>query len=323
MDILHNMRVFTGVVNAGGFTAAASGMGITTVHASRAVAELETHLNARLLNRTTRRVALTETGARFLSRCEQILEAVDQAEAEARDALFRPSGKLRVHAMGSFSQHYVVPAVGRYQQLYPDVRIELTLTQRIPDLIEEGYDVSLVASTGLEDSGLISQRLGTAFSVVCASPEYLMKYGVPERPEELVSHTCLQIESPVFRSDLWTFRRMDDIKNIELGLSTFKVNVADAMVIAVKSGFGIGLLPIYTAMDGLSSGELKRILPDYLSQEMSVYALYLSREFLDAKIRTWVDFLREEIPKRLAEDSAKLRSGSPVQSGVALGIVPD
>jgi DNA-binding transcriptional LysR family regulator len=308
MDVLHNMRVFSGIVYAGSFTAAASDMGITPVHASRAVAELETLFNARLLNRTTRRLALTETGARFLARCEQILGAVDEAEAEARNAYLRPSGRLRVHAMGSFSQHYVVPAVSRYQELFPDVRIELTLTQHIPDLLDEGYDVSLVASTGLEDSGLISQTLGTAFSILCASPEYLSTHGIPRRPEELVSHTCLQIESPVFRSDLWTLRSMDEIENIKLGLSTFKVNVADALVVAVKGGFGIGLLPIYTAMDGLSSGELKRILPDYVSQEMNIHALYLSREYLDAKIRTWVDFLREDMPKRLAEDVAKLRS---------------
>lgn len=102
---------------------------------------------------------------------------------------------------------------------------------------------------------------------------------------------------------------MDDVENIDLGLSIFKVNVADAMVVAVKTGLGIGLLPVYTAIDGLSSGELKRILPDYVSQEMDIFAMYLSREFLDAKIRTWVDFLREEIPKRLSDDVGTLRSG--------------
>ncbi|SAL19530.1 LysR family transcriptional regulator [Caballeronia udeis] len=309
MDILHNMRVFTRVVDAGSFTAAASSMDITSGQASRAVSELETHVQARLLNRTTRRIALTDTGARYFGKCQHILESVDQAEAEARDAFFRPSGKLRVHAMGSFSQHYVVPAVGRYQQLYPDVRIELTINQRMPDLLEEGYDVSLVASTRLEDSGLISQRLGTAFSIVCASPEYLAKHGVPQCPADLVGHIGLQIETPVYRSNLWSLRRMDDVENIELGLPIFKVNVADAMVVAVKTGLGIGLLPVYTAMDGLSSGELKRILPDYVSQEMDIFAMYLSREFLDAKIRTWIDFLREEIPKRLSDDVGKLRYG--------------
>jgi DNA-binding transcriptional LysR family regulator len=312
MDMLHNMRVFARVVDAGSFTAAASSMDITSGQASRAVSELETHVQARLLNRTTRRIALTDTGARYLGKCQHILESVDQAEAEARNAFFRPSGKLRVHAMGSFSQHYVVPAVGRYQQLYPDVRIALTINQRIPDLLEEGYDVSLVASTGLEDSGLISQRLGTAFSVVCASPEYLAKHGVPQCPADLVGHVCLQIETPVYRSNLWSLRRMDDVENVDLGSPTFKVNVADAMVVAVKTGLGIGLLPVYTAADGLLSGELKRILPDYVSQEMDIFAMYLSREFLDAKIRTWVDFLREEIPKRLSDDVGKLRSSLPI-----------
>ena len=298
MDILHNMRVFTRVVDAGSFTAVASSMDITAGQASRAVSELETHVRARLLNRTTRRIArriaLTDTGARYLGKCQHILESVDQAEAEARDAFFRPSGKRRVHAMGSFSQHYVVPAVGRYQHLYPDVRIELTINQRMPDLLEEGYDVSLVASTRLEDSGLISQRLGTAFSSVCASPEYLAKHGVPQCPADLVGHIGLQSETPVYRSNLWSLRRMDDVENIELGLPIFKVNVADAMVVAVKTGLGIGLLPIYTAMDGLSSGELKRILPDYGLRKWTYLPCIFPASFLTQKFeRGSIFFVRK------------------------------
>ena len=181
MDTLQNMRVFVRVVEAGSFTGAAQHLNTTTAYASRAVSDLEAHLRTRLLNRTTRRIALTEAGERYLQRCEQILAYVDQAEAEASDAHARPSGKLKVHAMTSFGQHYVVPAVGRYQKRYPDVHIELTLAQRVPDLLDEGYDV--VARAGapdLPDSGLVSQRLGSAFSIACASPAYLERHGVPQ-----------------------------------------------------------------------------------------------------------------------------------------------
>ncbi len=169
MDTLQNMRVFVRVVDAGSFTAAAQQMNSTTAYASRAVSDLEAHLRTRLLNRTTRRIALTEAGERYLQRCEQILAYVDQAEAEAGDAHARPSGKLKVHCFTSLGQHYLVPAIARYRERYPDVHVELTLAQRMPDLLDEGYDVAIVVGRDLPDSGLVSQRLGESHSVVCAS----------------------------------------------------------------------------------------------------------------------------------------------------------
>lgn len=148
MDTLQNMRVFVRVVEAGSFTAAAQHLNTTTAYASRAVSDLEAHLRTRLLNRTTRRIALTEAGERYLQRCEQILAYVDQAEAEASDAHARPAGRLKVHSMTSFGQHYVVPMISRYQERHPSVQVDLTLAQRMPDLLDEGYDVSLVLASG-------------------------------------------------------------------------------------------------------------------------------------------------------------------------------
>jgi DNA-binding transcriptional LysR family regulator len=295
MDTLQNMRVFVRVVEAGSFTGAAQHLNTTTAYASRAVSDLEAHLRTRLLNRTTRRIALTEAGERYLQRCEQILAYVDQAEAEAGDAHARPSGKLKVHAMTSFGQHYVVPAVGRYQERYPDVHVELTLAQRMPDLLDEGFDVSLALATGLPDSGLVSQRLGSAFSIACASPA------------DLTRHTCLQMVTPVFPPDKWSFGGPQGEETITLGPATFQVNVAEAMVVAVSQGMGVGLIPIYSAISGLRSGKLVWLLPDYTSQEMNLYALYASRQYLDAKIRTWVEFLRDELPATLAADQQELR----------------
>ena len=307
MDTLQNMRVFVRVVEAGSFTGAAQHLNTTTAYASRAVSDLEAHLRTRLLNRTTRRIALTEAGERYLQRCEQILAYVDQAEAEAGDAHARPSGKLKVHAMTSFGQHYVVPAVGRYQQQYPDVHVELTLAQRMPDLLDEGYDVALVLATDLPDSGFVSQRLASAFSIACASPAYLEQHGVPQKPSDLVGHTCMQMVTPVSPSAQWRFSGPDGEELIELGAPTFQVNVAEALAVAVREGMGIGLLPIYSAISGLRSGELVWLLPGYKSQEMNVYAMYPSRQYLDAKIRTWVELLREQIPATLAADQTELR----------------
>lgn len=307
MDTLQNMRMFVRVVESGSFTAAAQHLNTTTAYASRAVSDLEAHLHTRLLNRTTRRIALTEAGERYLQRCQQILAYVEEAEAEASDAHARPSGKLRMHAMASFGAHYVVPAIGRYQQRYPDVHIELTLSQRIPDLLDEGYDVSLVLGYDLPDSGLISQRLGTAFSIACASPAYLERRGVPRTPADLAHHVCLRLATPAFSFDKWNFDGPQGVETFTLPGSTFQVNGAEAMAIAVSEGMGMAVLPTYAAMRWLKSGQLVWVLPEYTSQPMSIYALYPSRQYLDAKIRTWVDFLYDELPATLAAEQVALR----------------
>ncbi|HEV3432267.1 MAG TPA: substrate binding domain-containing protein, partial [Paraburkholderia sp.] len=191
--------------------------------------------------------------------------------------------------------------------LYPDVHVELTLAQRMPDLLDEGYDVALVLATDLPDSGFVSQRLTSAFSIACASPAYLERYGVPQTPRDLVNHRCLQLVTPVFPASQWQFTGPSGLETIDLGPATFQVNVAEAMAVGVREGMGVGLLPIYSAISGLRSGELVWILPEYRSQEMTVFAMYPSRQYLDAKIRTWVEMLRETLPATLAKDQTELR----------------
>ena len=307
MDTLQNMRVFVRVVESGSFTGAAQHMNTTTAYASRAVSDLEGHLHTRLLNRTTRRIALTEAGKRYLQRCQQILAYVEEAEAEAGDAHARPSGKLRIHAMASFGGHYVVPAVGLYQQRYPEVSVELTLAQRIPDLLDEGYDVSVVLGYHLPDSGLVSQRLGSACSIACAAPSYLERQGVPRTPADLPNHVCLRLVTPGSEFDKWNFDGPHGVESYTLPSAPFQVNGAEAMAIAVREGMGVAILPTYTAMHWLGKGDFVWIMPEYTSQPMNIYALYSSREYLDAKIRTWVDFLREQFPQTLAAEQTVLR----------------
>lgn len=307
MDTLQNMRVFSRVVEAGSFTAAAHQLNTTTAYASRAISDLEAHLRTRLLNRTTRRIALTEAGERYLQRCEQILAFVDQAEAEAGDAHARPSGKLKVHAMAGVGQHYVVPMISRYQKQHPSVQIELTLAQRVPDLLDEGFDVSVVLGTDLPDSGLISQRLGSIYSIACASPAYISERGAPQTPADLAHHTCLQLITPVFPPDKWSFDGPDGHETVFIGPGPFAVNVAEAMAVALCEGMGIGILPTSSALPALRAGRLVRVLPEYTMQMLTVYALYSSRQYLDAKIRTWVEFLRAELPATLAADEKSLQ----------------
>ena len=310
MDTLQNMRVFVRVVEAGSFTAAAQQMGLTTAHVSRAVADLERHLRTRLLNRTTRRIALTEAGERYLLRCQQIMSYVEEAEAEAGAAYVKPSGRLRIHAMTSFGQRYVIPAISSYQKRYPDVAVELTLAQRIPDMLEEGYDVSLVLARELPDSGLIFRQLGSTFSMLCASPAYIDKHGMPQKPADLANYTCLQLVSPVSPLDEWVIEGPDGMDTIAVK-SNFQVNVAEAMLASIREGMGIGVLPIYSAVDPLRAGTIVRVLPQHRMQQMGVYALYPSRQYLDAKISTWVDWMHESVDKALQEDHQALeRIGS-------------
>ena len=201
MDTLHNMRVFVAVVESGSFTGAAQTLQTTTAHVSRAVAHLETHLRTRLLHRTTRRIALTEAGQRYLARCEQILAYVEEAEAEAGHAQARPEGRLRVHSMTGIGQHYVIRAIAGYRALHPEVRFDLTMANRIPDLLEEGFDLAIVVAAELPDSGFVSQQIGHTYSILCASPAYLQEHGQPQTPAELANHACLRFISPVVSFD--------------------------------------------------------------------------------------------------------------------------
>ena len=329
MDTLNNMRIFVRVVEAGSFTAAARYLDSTTAQVSRAIADLEQHLRARLLHRTTRRISVTEAGQRYLQRCERILSFVDEAEAEAAHANVRASGTLRIHGMTSFGQRYLVPSLARYRENHPEVSIELTLSQRTPDLIDEGYDVAVVIASSLPDSGMISQRLGSVFSVLCASPDYIARRGAPVSPDELSTHACLQFQTSFFPMDTWVFEPPgeDDAAAlnaasgsttrdgallrrhvVHLGDSPLRVNVAEAMNAALREGMGIGLLPSYAAIESLQNRSLVRLFSHYQLPRFQVYALYPSRQYIDAKIRTWIDFLSETLPQAMASDDALLRT---------------
>lgn len=306
MDTLHCMRVFAKVVAEGGFAAAARKLNLTTSVTSRAVSALENHLGSRLLYRTTRNIALTEAGERYLHRCRQILANIDEAEAEAGSARQHPTGCLRVHALSSFGHHLVVPAVLRYQEQFTALRVELTLSGAVPDILEDGYDVSIVVAPTLPDSGLISVRLGSIPGIVCASPQYLAKQGEPKKPEDLRDHRCLQLATPVFPFNKWMFDGAEVPFAVDIGVPRYAVNVIEALEPAIRTGLGIGILPAGIALPGLTSRSLVRVLCGYDVQPVVVHALYQSRQFVDAKIRTWISFLREDLTATFEADRQAL-----------------
>jgi DNA-binding transcriptional LysR family regulator len=302
-----NMKVFVRVAETGSFTAAATLSDLATGQVSRIISELEVHLRSRLLNRTTRKVALTESGQRYLLRCKEVLALVDLSEAEAAQANSEPIGVLRVHAPLTFGQVYVVPALTRYLEANPLVSADLTLSQRIPDLLHEGYDVSLrIAGDALPDSALVSAKICDMPCVLCAAPAYIKRRGAPHSLGDLASHACLPLVTPHFAVESWTFFGEEGQVDVKLPAARLRTNSADALAVALTEGLGIGVLPMLSALPALRSGALVRVLADYQLQSTSVFALYASRLYLDRKIRTWIDSLRDFVAVELGGNVAGL-----------------
>lgn len=316
MDRIANMQAFLRVVESGSFTAAGETLDTSAAAMSRAVSELEAHLKIRLLNRSTRRLSLTDAGQRFLVRCRLILEDLESAEAEAKNAYDHPSGMLHIHSYASVGQHYVLPAISRYRKLHPDVTIDLTLLQRSPDLFKGNCDVAIVAANSLPDSELVSHHIGSAFNVLCASKKYLDTHGVPKVPSDLLHHSCLILQTPAFSADYWTLEGPLEQETLKVS-GPVKTNIAESLLVAAREHMGIATVPIYAAMQDLRDETLVRVLPDYVLQRMNIYAIYASRRFTDAKIRTWVEYLKVWMPDAIARDQAALQemSGSPAGVG--------
>jgi DNA-binding transcriptional LysR family regulator len=313
MDTLQNMRVFARVVESGSFTAAALSLNSSTGAMSRAVSELEDHLRTRLMTRSTRKLSLTSAGERYLERCLQILADVDGAEAEASCAHEHPSGTLRMFSFASIGQHYILPGIAQYRRQYPDVSVDLALSQRMPDMFEGTSDVAIISAAALPDSEMVSQPLGATFSILCASPEYVRLQGTPEQPADLIKHQCLTLLTPAFPANEWTLEGPGGTQTLNIS-GPVQVNIAESLVVAIREGLGIGMLPLYAAVAGLCDGSLVRVLDQHILQKTNIYALYASRRFVDAKTRTWIDFLRTYIPAMITRDEAILADIAHVAS---------
>ncbi|MGF6411577.1 DNA-binding transcriptional LysR family regulator [Paraburkholderia sp. MM5482-R2] len=268
---------------------------------SRAIADLEERLQTRLLNRSTRKVALTQAGEIYLARCKQILEDVERADEEASEAQSRPMGKLRIHSFASVGMSYILPAIKEYRASYPQVSVDLTLSQRIPELFEGSTDVAIVATCSvLPDSDLISHLLGNSFSILCASPEYAQEKGIPSVPA--VADACL--------SSIRVAARESWPDGISEGRGTRRVEYGGSSCHGCACEHGNWGRPVYTALEGLTDGSLIRVLPEYTLQKMNIYALHPSRRYTDARIRTWLEFLRQFMPTVIARDAHLLEEYS-------------
>lgn len=300
--LLHAMRAFLRVIDSGSFTAAAEQMDLTTAQISRLVTELENRLGAKLLQRSTRQRVLTDVGADFAERCREVIALVEEAEANASGTNMSPQGRLRVQCMVNFGQHYVAPMMADFCASYPEVSVEYSTSQYVPDLLARGVDVSLYLAEALADSGLVARRLGTTFSILCASPDYIERHGEPQTPDDLNQHTCLRLVNPSIRPE-WNLTNGDGTTQ-QLNLRGKLIADTPDMVLDVTlRGAGITLLPLFTVIDAIRAGRLKRVLSTWRSPDIGIYALLPSRHFLNANTRAWLEWVEQRIAPQVKTDA--------------------
>lgn len=310
MDKLFNMSVFTKVVEMGSFTAVANHLGTTVGNISRAVTALEDGINTRLIQRSTRRLVITDAGRRFYDRCVAILGDIEQAEAEAGHAMIAPRGLLRVHAVPGLGRKLVARAALAYRQAHPEVSVELLLSQRMPNLLEEQLDVGIVIARSLPDANHVSQTIGVSHCVLAASPAYLEQRPAPASPAALHGHACVRLSTVDYAPDEWTLKSANDTFIHRPCGAHLGVNDMDAMATALRDGAGVGLIAGFSAIEHLRDGSLVRVLPGYHTDQRSVYAIYPSRQFVQAKTKLFVQALKLHVGNQLTSYAEEL--GIPI-----------
>ncbi|WP_114811330.1 LysR family transcriptional regulator [Paraburkholderia kururiensis] len=290
MDRFLAMKVFARVVESGSFTKAAETLQLTAPQASRIIQALEAHLGARLLNRTTRSVSVTEDGERYYQRSLRVLAEVDEMESELTHARLSPKGKIKVNMPALIAKTSIIPALPEFFATYPDIEIEMGLSDRQVDIVEEGVDC--VIRTGeLDDSGLVARRIGNMGRVTCAAPTYLDKYGEPTSPDDLSEHIGVNyVSSNTGRVRSWDFQVNGKTELFDMK-SMIAVNEVGAYVACGLQGLGIVKGTRFILEPYLASGALREILKDYPSIPRPISILYSPNRQLPHRIRVFVDWV--------------------------------
>jgi DNA-binding transcriptional LysR family regulator len=288
MDKTQEMASFVAVVEAGSFVGAADALGLSKAAVSRQVGELERRLGTRLLHRTTRRLSLTDDGQLFHARAKEVLAAIEEAESEITSRSGEPSGLLRINAPLTFGVLHLAPLWGRFADAHPKVSLEIDLSDRIVDLVEEGYDLA-VRITNLPSSQLVSRQLAKSRMVLCASPDYLARHGIPAHPRDLAAHRVISYSYWSTR-DEWSFTGPDGEVRVRTQ-PRIHANNGDTCRAAALDHQGIILQPDFLVGDDLRQGTLVELLPDYASLTIGIHAVYPTRKYLPIKTRRMVDFL--------------------------------
>ena len=253
---------------------------------------MEDRLGTRLLNRSTRRISLTEVGRAFYARCADVSQNVQEAEALVLNMVDHPQGTLKVAATVAFAKAQLLPLLPVFLARNPDLKISLDATDRVIDLVEEQVDVAIRFSEQIDDSSVVSRKLATNRRVYVAAPSYVAEHGLPRTPDEVANHNCLRI-STVEAWNTWTFDNGADLQRLPIK-GNFEANSADAIYYAVLAGVGIARLSTYLVNDALAQGRLVRVLPDYADETSDILAIYSNKRNLSPNVRAFIDYFAEK-----------------------------
>jgi DNA-binding transcriptional LysR family regulator len=300
MDQLAEMRVFVRAVERGSFAAAADDLGLTPSAISKLIGRLEARLGVRLLNRTTRKLALTGEGETYFHSGRQLIESVDNLEQEVAASAGHPRGLLRIHTQVSFGVRHLAPALIEFQRRYPDVRIDMSLTDRMVDVLAEQIDVAVRVGP-LRDSTLMSRKITEVERVICASPKYLEKFGVPKTPDDLAKHRCIVFSAGRPR---WPFKADNgEVKPVQIS-STFASDSLDCVLQLALQGAGIARLVDFMVGEPIRAGKLVPLLVDqHHPQRTPAFAVFPPGTQKIPKVRVFLDFMLE----RFGNDPWRLR----------------
>lgn len=287
MDRLTAMQVFSEVAQRGSFTAAAEHLGMSRVMVTRYVSELEKWLGGRLLQRSTRRLSLTEAGQSCLTQCRQMLDLSADMRDRSGQRDEAPQGQLRLTASMSFGVAHLAAAVSDYLRQYPAVAVDMLMVDRAINLIEDRVDLA-IRIAGELDPNLVARRIAPCRSVICAAPDYIARHGLAQTPADLAGHNCLSYSN--FGKGEWRFRRANEDVSVPIA-GNLSANEASFLTQAALAGAGIALQPTYLAGPLLRSGQLVHLLPDWQPPELTIWGVYLSRRHVPAALRTMLDFL--------------------------------
>jgi DNA-binding transcriptional LysR family regulator len=290
MDRIDAMQAFVAVADLQGFAPAARKLGLSPSGVTRLIAALEERLGARLLQRTTRKVALTDVGSRYLERARRILADVEEAEGSAQAERTRPSGRLVVSAPLGFGRHHVSPVMMAYLTRYPEVSCELRLADRMINLVEDGVDAAIRIGH-LADSTLVARQVGEMRRIVVASGKYLKEHGEPAAPEAVASHQTIQFGTTAAQPE-WRF--VEDGRDIGIACTPrFITNSSDAAIQYAEQGGGLTRVMFYQAADALKAGRLRIVLEKFEQPPLPIHIVYPTSRLLSAKVRTFVDLVIE------------------------------
>jgi DNA-binding transcriptional LysR family regulator len=291
---LNDILIFMAVVDAGSFIAGGQAMGLSRSAAGKAVIRLEDRLGARLLNRTTRTLSLTDEGRVFYERGLQILAAVDEAEASLGGQSGMPRGVLRLTVPDAFGRLVVLPLLEKYLRAWPDIQVEVSFTDHLVDIIEEGFDLAIRIGAAASDARLVSRVIATCKRRLCASPSYLAEHGEPRDIDDLAAHDCLIFTSRNQRQG-WRFRGKSGSWIKAQGRSRLRLDSDDAIRDAALAGMGIALLPDFLIAGDLAAGHLRQVLSELEADDAKIVTLYPDKRLLEPRIHRFVDLMVEAL----------------------------